>query len=299
MIQSMTGFGRGEAASSVQEGASFRMQVEIKSVNHRYGEVVVRMPKALLVLEERVRRLVSAKLQRGRVDVFISFDEVGSRAANVQVDYELAKTYFQAGRELAAQLGLPQTLTVEQLLRYPDIIKVSEVQEDAENRWPVLQEALEAALAQLLAMRRQEGCNLQEDFARRIALLRERLQTVEARAPQVACEYQEKLLLKLRELLAAAGTAPDESRVLQEAALFADRIGIVEEIVRFRSHLDQFFTTLSVPEPVGRKLDFLLQELNREANTMASKANDFELGKIVVEMKSELEKMREQVQNVE
>ena len=221
MIQSMTGFGRGEATSSVQEGASFRMQVEIKSVNHRYGEVVVRMPKTLLVLEERVRRLVSAKLQRGRVDVFISFEEVGSKAANVQVDYELAKAYFQAGQELAAQLGLPQTLTVEQLLRYPDIIKVSEVQEDAENRWPVLQEALEAALAQLLAMRRQEGCNLQEDFARRIALLRERLQTVEARAPQVACEYQEKLLLKLRELLAAAGTAPDESRVLQEAALFA------------------------------------------------------------------------------
>lgn len=294
MLQSMTGFGRGEAASG-----SLRVQVEIKAVNHRYGEVVLRLPKALAVLEERVRRLVAATLQRGRIDVFVTLEEYGARERKVQVDQALVRAYYQAGEELRALLSLPQTLTVEQLLRYPEVVKVEEVQEDAETRWPVLAEALQAALGALASMRRREGEALQADLHQRRDRLQALVQAVEARAPQVAEEYQQRLLDKLREVLAAAGAAPEESRVLQEVALFADRIGITEEVVRFRSHLGQFAATLQLQEPVGRKLDFILQELNREANTIASKANDFELGKIVVEIKSELEKMREQVQNIE
>lgn len=290
----MTGFGRGEFLDQ-----DHRFIVEIKAVNHRYNETVIRMPKNLGSLEDKIRRSVGTVLSRGRIDIFITLDEYGQKKRAVRVDKELAIAYHNALRELADLFDAAAGEHIYQIAKYPDVIRVEEVAEDVEALWPKLSQALQQAVQNLMNMRLAEGENMQRDLVKRTATIEALLQQVEARAPQVLTEYREKALNRMRELLAAVAAEPDEARLLQETAVFADRTNITEELVRLKSHLIQFRSTLEVDEAVGRKLDFIVQEMNRETNTIASKANDFAIANIVVDMKSEIEKIREQIQNIE
>lgn len=290
----MTGFGRGEFMDN-----HHRFTVEIKAVNHRYNEIVIRMPKNLNSLEDRIRRRVTDSLTRGRIDIYITLEEYGEKKRLLRVDKELAIAYYKALRELANVLDLSADISLQQLASYPDVLKSEEVIEDAEQLWPKLAKSLDSAIEKILQMRIREGENIQKDLSQRLGIIAKHAAVIEERAPQIIAEYNERLLTRLRETLASLGSQPDEARVLQEIACFAERTNFTEELVRLNSHFDQFYRTITSGESVGRKLDFLLQEINRETNTIASKANDFTVANLVVEMKSELEKIREQIQNIE
>lgn len=294
MLKSMTGFGRGEYIDSTH-----RIVVEIKAVNHRYNEIVIRLPKTLGSLEDKVRRGIANTILRGRIDAFITVDEYGEKKRTVRVDKELAMAYHNAMRELAGIFEMPTSDNIFHLSKYPDVLKVEEVAEDVEQLWPKLASAIDSAVINLMKMREAEGANIEHDLLERVGKLYTYIATVEERAPQILIEYRERLLNRMRELLAAVGSEPDETRLLQETAIFADRTNVTEEIVRLKSHLSQFKATVSAPEAVGRKLDFIVQEINRETNTIASKANDSTIANVVVEIKSEIEKVREQIQNIE
>ncbi len=290
----MTGFGRGEYLDH-----EHRLIVEIKAVNHRYNEIVIRMPKNLGSLEDKIRRQVSNVLVRGRIDIFITMDEYGEKKRAVRVDKELAMAYDKSLRELAQLLSGSIDNIVREIAHYPDVIKVEEVTEDVIILWPKLSTAIDMAVSNLMSMRLAEGLSIKEDLVARVAMISSYLITVEERAPQVLAEYREKIVGRMRELLTNIGAEPDEGRLLQETAIFADRTSITEELVRLKSHLTQINSTLHADEAVGRKLDFIIQEINRETNTIASKANDFTIANLMIEIKSEIEKIREQIQNVE
>lgn len=292
MIRSMTGFGRGEST-----GDTGKFIVEMKSVNHRFSEIMVRMPKGLVVLEDRVRRLVAEKVSRGRVDIFINREDSGLRQRHLKVDKDLAMAYYNALKELGREIGSNAEITAETLTRLPEVFSLEEVEEEADALWPGLQEALLGALASLIAMRETEGRTLSQDLLYRIGLIEGLMSTVRDRAPSVAEEYRRRLEKRLEELL--PGTAVDPTRLATEVAMFAERSDITEELKRLESHLEQFRTIVLSGDSVGRKLDFLLQEINREINTIGSKAGDLAIAQAVVEAKSELEKIREQVQNIE
>lgn len=294
MIKSMTGFGRGEFQDN-----EHRLIVEIKAVNHRYNEIVIRMPKNLGPLEDKIRRSVSNLLVRGRIDVFITMDEYGQKKKAVRIDKELAIAYNKALKDLGDLFSISVNDNIQQIAKFPDVIKVEEVTEDVLILWPKLTQAVKIALTNLMSMRLAEGRNIQQDLVLRITDIESYITAVEKRAPQVLVEYKEKILGRMRELLATIGEEPDAGRLLQETAIFADRTSITEELVRLKSHLTQFRAALNADDAVGRKLDFIVQEINRETNTIASKANDFNVANIVVEIKSEIEKVREQIQNIE
>jgi uncharacterized protein (TIGR00255 family) len=290
----MTGFGRGEFQDN-----EHRLIVEIKAVNHRYNEIVIRMPKNLGPLEDKIRRSVSNLLVRGRIDVFITMDEYGQKKKAVRIDKELAIAYNKALKDLGDLFSISVNDNIQQIAKFPDVIKVEEVTEDVLILWPKLTQAVKIALTNLMSMRLAEGRNIQQDLVLRITDIESYITAVEKRAPQVLVEYKEKILGRMRELLATIGEEPDAGRLLQETAIFADRTSITEELVRLKSHLTQFRVALNADDAVGRKLDFIVQEINRETNTIASKANDFNVANIVVEIKSEIEKVREQIQNIE
>jgi len=294
VLKSMTGFGRGEYLDN-----GHRLIVEIKAVNHRYNEIVIRMPKNLGPLEDKIRRTVSNTLVRGRIDIFITMDEYGQKKRAVRVDKELAMAYHESLRALAELFSTSINDYLDHIAKYPDVIKVEEVTEDVLVLWPKLSSAVDMAISNLMSMRLAEGFNIRQDLVSRIDRITSYLITVEQRAPGVLVEYREKILGRMRELLESVGTEPDEGRLLQEAALFADRTSITEELVRLKSHLIQIGTALNADDAVGRKLDFIIQEINRETNTIASKANDFTIANLMVEIKSEIEKVREQIQNIE
>ena len=294
MLKSMTGFGRGEYLDN-----GYRFIVEIKAVNHRYNEIVIRMPKNLGSLEDKIRRTVSNTLVRGRIDIFITMDEFGEKKRTVRVDKELAMAYHESLRALAELFSTSIKDHVDQIANYPDVIKVEEVAEDVLVLWPKISSAVDMAVSNLMSMRLAEGLAIKRDLVSRIDSITTYLITVEERVPGVLLDYRMKILGRMRELLATIGAEPDEGRLLQESAIFADRTSITEELVRLKSHLLQIGTALNADEPVGRKLDFIIQEINRETNTIASKANDFTIANLMVEIKSEIEKVREQVQNIE
>jgi uncharacterized protein (TIGR00255 family) len=292
MPRSMTGFGRGDAT-----GNAGRIVVEIKAVNHRFSEVVFRMPRQFGALEEQARKLILAAVSRGRVDVFVTW-EAPARARGVQVDKELAMAYYSTLNELGKKIGSKSELTLDTLAKLPDVLKVAEGEITPEELWPAFETALVQAIASLVAMREREGLSLAADLTARLGRV-EGLRAVVAKvAPQVAEEYRNRLTRRLDELL-PPGNAVDPQRLAQEVAIFADRSDISEELQRLGSHIAQFRETLDGGEAVGRKLDFLVQELGREVNTIGSKANDAAITIQVVEAKSELEKIREQVQNLE
>lgn len=297
MLKSMTGFGRGEYVDNAH-----RLTVEIKAVNHRYNEIVIRMPRNLNVFEDKIRRHLSNVLLRGRIDVFINIDEYGQKNREVRVDKDLAIAYHNALKELTELFAIPgsgKAENVYHIAKYPDVIRVEDIEEDALLLWEKLSQALDIASRNLLTMRMAEGSNIAQDLTARIEKLSGFIAAIEERAPQIMVEYREKLLNRMRDTLATLNVGLDEARILQEVALVAERINFTEELVRLKSHLSQFQQTLLVEEPVGRKLDFIVQEINRETNTIASKANDYCVANIVVDVKSEIEKIREQIQNIE
>jgi len=299
LLKSMTGFGRGK-----YEEDNFSIVIEIKSVNHRFNEVAIRSPHFLNGLEDRIRKTITTAVSRGRMDVFITAVYTSADAYKVTVDKPLAAAYHKALLELGQVIGA-ENLTfnyqaeVMHLSRLPDVLTVQEGDFDVEAYWPKVKQALDEALSMLITMRETEGSNIGTDFVKRADLIEEKLGLVEARSPQVVQEYEAKLQERLTKLLQDNNLKADPDRLLQEVAIFADRTSITEECVRLHSHLKQFRGILQVPEPVGRKLDFLIQEFNREANTIASKCSDCHIAQIVVEMKAEIEKIREQIQNIE
>ena len=299
MLKSMTGFGRGQ-----YEDENFSVTVEMKTVNHRYNEVAIRLPRFLNPLEDKIRKAILKTVNRGRIDVFINADYTSSENCTLKVDKNLAAAYHRALQEVGSAIGLEElTLNSAQevmyLSRCQDVINVKEGFFDVETVWPKVEQAVAEALKNLVAMRETEGGNIYGDFIYRADLIAEKLTQIEARSPMVVEEYQAKLTERLNNLLADHNITVEPERLLQEVAIFADRASITEEIVRLKSHIKQFKNIINSDQPVGRKLDFLIQEFNREANTIASKANDYTLAQIVVEIKAEIEKIREQIQNIE
>lgn len=299
MLKSMTGFGRGQ-----YEDENFSVTVEMKTVNHRYNEVAIRLPRFLNPLEDKIRKTILKTVNRGRIDVFINADYTSSENCTLKVDKNLAAAYHRALQEVGSAIGLEElTLNSAQevmyLSRCQDVINVKEGFFDVETVWPKVEQAVAEALKNLVAMRETEGGNIYGDFIYRADLIAEKLTQIEARSPMVVEEYQAKLSDRLNNLLADHNITVEPERLLQEVAIFADRASITEEIVRLKSHIKQFKNIINSDQPVGRKLDFLIQEFNREANTIASKANDYTLAQIVVEIKAEIEKIREQIQNIE
>lgn len=295
MFKSMTGFGRGEYLDS-----SHRFIVEIRSVNHRFNEIVIRVPKHLGGVEDRIRKSISGTLARGRIDIVITADDFIERRRTIRVDKGLADAYFQAVKDVSETCGLDiHAVSAYDVAKFPDVLKVEEVSEDLETLWPKLAEAIDKALANLMTMRTTEGENIYRDLTARIDRIRELGAAIAVRAPAVVEEYREKLRERVREILSEVNAAPDEARLLQEVAIMADRTNVTEELVRLDSHLDQFGQAMRGETAVGRKLDFILQELNRETNTIGSKSNDMSTSGLMVELKSEIEKVREQIQNIE
>lgn len=292
MVKSMTGFGRGEAV-----GQAGRVVVEMKAVNHRFAEVVFRMPKQFNALEDPARKLVQSRVSRGRIDLFVSW-EAAAQARGVKVDKELAMAYYKALTELAREIGSNTELTLDTLAKLPDVLTVADGEMTATELWPVFESAVAQALDNLMAMREREGSSLAGDLTARLFTVEAFADTVRSRAPHVVDEYRSRLAKRLEDLLPQGNTL-DPQRLAQEVAIFADRSDISEEVERLASHLQQFRQSLTDTEAVGRKLDFLVQEIGREINTVGSKANDALITARVVEAKGELEKIREQIQNLE
>jgi uncharacterized protein (TIGR00255 family) len=292
MLTSMTGFGAGDLATAIS-----RYAVEVRSLNHRFLEIVVRVPRELAPLEDRIRSLVQGRILRGRVEVAIMRDNYGKRARAVKVDLDLAKTFTTALNELKQALELPGSPDLSMLAALPDLIRIEEQKEDLEAAWTAMAAGVEIALNHLVAMREREGARLTVDLNRRVDRLSERIDDVERRAPAVVREHAARLSQRIEELV---GTVPvDEGRLAAEVAIFADRSDITEEITRFRSHLAQMRQILAGSGAAGRTLEFLVQELGREVNTIGSKANDVEISRAVIAVKGELESLREQIQNLE
>ena len=291
-MKSMTGFGRGEV-----ETDGFHIAVEIKTVNHRYFEPNVRYPRALSALEPAVRAKAKEKIVRGKTDIQISYINLNGRSEIVVVNETLLHNYVEAIREAAERESLLYDLKASDVLNLPDVLTTQDVPEDADSLWPLLEQALDAALEGLNEMREREGANLAADLSEKVRHLEAITTELEAEAPQVVIHYRERLHERMKELLEKGSL--DEDRLEAEVAVYADKCAIDEELTRLHSHCRQFLQILEAEGPVGRQLDFLTQELNREANTIASKANALPVSRKALAMKNEIEKIREQVQNIE
>ena len=288
----MTGYGRARATRNLRD-----ITVEVRSVNNRYLDCTVKMPRMYAFAEDAVKARVQKAVSRGKVDVFISVDASAADVAKVNVNTALAAQYAEALKVLAAVCGGEERVTPEQLARFPDVLTVTKADEDLETVSADLCAVLDEALASYNAMRAVEGEKLAEDIGGRLSAIEGMTAQVEERSPETVREYREKLMAKMREVLQS--TTIDEQRILQEAAIYADKIAVDEETVRLRSHVSQLRGMLASDQPMGRKMDFLIQELNRESNTIGSKCSNLDIARIVVDLKGEVEKIREQVQNIE
>ncbi|HWF20288.1 MAG TPA: YicC/YloC family endoribonuclease [Verrucomicrobiae bacterium] len=293
-MKSMTGYGRGECA---QKG--FKVTVELSSVNRKQSEISVALPRELEVLEAQLRDVINRSISRGRLTARVALHSADGRLpGQVRLNVPLAKAYVRELNQLAKDLKLDGPITLDMLIRVPGVVQTDEEMADAEDFWSAVEKALQQALATLVKMREREGAHLAKDLARRIDLMRRATTQVQKRAPEVQKRYREQLLLRIK----SAGVetpGDDDERLLKEVVYFADRSDISEELTRLQSHFQQFDDCLNSKEPVGRTLDFLAQEINREVNTIGSKANDSLISRAVVTLKAELEKFREQAQNVE
>lgn len=292
MIKSMTGFGRCEIV-----GNNRKFTVEMKSVNHRYLDVNIRIPKKLSFFESAVRTELKNYISRGKVDVFISYEDFSENTSSVRYNREIAEEYLMYLRQMAQDFNLEEDVRVSTLSKYPEVFTMEEQSLDEEELWKGLQKAIDGAAQMFVRTRIEEGEHLKEDLTGKLNGMLKLVDFVAERSPQIVTEYREKLEEKVRELL--EDTAVDESRLLTEVTLFADRVCVDEEIVRLRSHIETTGKTLNEGGSVGRKLDFLAQEMNREANTILSKANDLDISNCAIELKTEIEKVREQIQNIE
>lgn len=292
MIKSMTGYG--SAKGYVED---LKITVELKSVNNRYLDTSVRMPRNFIFAEDAVKSAVQAKISRGKVDVFVSVDSFESDGVVVRVNEALLKSYLDALRHIAGEYALTDDLTVSSVSRLPDVLTIEKKDQDAEAITAGILEITARALDDFDVMREREGQKLKDDVLSRLKTIEALLSVVERDAPKTVEDYRARLRQKMEEVLNGAGV--DENRLLQEAALYADHIAVDEETVRLRSHIAQLRTMLSGGSPIGRKIDFLIQEFNREANTIGSKCQNSDIAHTVVDLKSEIEKIREQIQNIE
>ena len=292
MVKSMTGYGRAREMRSGRD-----ITVEVRSVNNRYLDCTVKMPRMYAFAEDTVKQHVQKAISRGKVDVFITVDASAADVAKVTVNREVAAQYAAALHELAEVCGTESHVTPETLSRFPDVLTVTKADEDLETVSADLCVVLDKALAAYNEMRAVEGAKLAEDIGNRLVFIENYTSQVEERSPQTVAEYRAKLTARMQEVLQS--TTIDQQRILTEAAIYADKVAVDEETVRLRSHVAQLRTMLTSDEPMGRKMDFLIQEVNRESNTIGSKCNDVAIAQVVVGLKAEVEKMREQVQNVE
>ena len=292
MIKSMTGFGRAELQDEVR-----RFTVEIKSVNHRYLDFNMKMPKKLSVFEAAIRGVLKEYMQRGKVDVFISCEDFSSGRMQLHYNSELAGRYLEYFRQMEKEFALENDIKVSHLSRCPEVLTMEEQEIDVEELWSELEKALRAAGEQFAASRQVEGENLKRDLTAKLDSLQANVRRIEERAPEILSEYRNRLETKMKELL--EDTQMEDSRIAAEVVIFADKICTDEETVRLNSHIENMKTALNDGEGIGRKLDFIAQEMNREANTILSKANDLETTNIAIELKTEIEKIRAQIHNIE
>ncbi len=292
MLKSMTGYGKAESVTD-----SGKLSIEIRSVNHRYGEISVKLPRQFMSLEGEIKKRISNRFKRGKIDLFINFEQPSGVAALPQVNLAMAKAYHDAFLTLNHHLGIYEPVPASIIIAQKDVLVSQEMAPDMEGITAALFSTLTDAMDSFGDMRCKEGEALFAEIAGRIAIINELVEAVAVRTPVAVAANVDRLKERIVKLL--ADVQLDEMRFAQEAALIADRMEVTEELVRLRSHFMQFDSLLSLDEPVGRKLDFLLQEMNREVNTIGSKANDAEIAAMVIELKSEMEKVREQIQNVE
>jgi len=292
MIKSMTGFGRSE----VSEGAR-KFTVEMKTVNHRYLDVTIKMPKKLNMFESAIRNELKNHIQRGKVDIFISYEDTSENNVMIKYNRDIAAEYMKYLNAMAEEFGLDNDVRVSTLSRYPEVLSMEEQNTDEEEIWKLLQKAVAAAAEGLAESRVREGENLRADLLAKLDDMQKNVEFIAERSPQIIAEYRQKLSDKVHELL--AGVAVDENRIATEVTIFADKICVDEEMVRLRSHIETVRKALTDGGSIGRKLDFLAQEMNREANTILSKANDLTVSDCGIELKTTIEKIREQIQNIE
>ena len=293
MAISMTVFGRGEYKDD-----NYQFLVECKTINHKYADINIRLPRKLSFLEDKARILVKDYIKRGRVDLYIKLDLLGSEDVNLKFDEALATQYVSILKQIKDKFDLVDAISVMNIAKFPDVIKTEEKEDDEDKLWSMLKVALENALLKLKEMRSEEGKKLAEDIQNRCDLLKNYIEDIEKYSYNVVIDYKEKLKNRISDMLEDPSII-DESRLAQEVAIYADKSSITEEIVRFKSHIEQLKNTVVKNESIGRKIDFLIQEMNRETNTIGSKSSDLNITNLVVEVKSELEKIREQIQNIE
>ena len=292
MIKSMTGYGR-----AVGVFADKQITVELRSVNNRYLDCAVKLPRLYAFCEDAVKQAVKQSVSRGKVDVFVTVNLTQSTDVSIALNKPVLEGYLAALRSVAADYPVRDDISVSTLSRLPDVFTVEKAEQDEDALKAQLLSVVEEALAGYDVMRKAEGEALAKDLTAKANVILEKVAFVEDRSPRSVAEYREKLYAKMQEVLSSASV--DEARILTEAAIFADKVAVDEETVRLRSHLDQLQTMLKAAEPIGRELDFLMQEINRETNTIGSKCSDLEIARTVVDMKAELEKIREQIQNIE
>ncbi|MBQ7740617.1 MAG: YicC family protein [Eubacterium sp.] len=292
MLKSMTGFGR-----AVNEIGGYVITVELKSVNHRYFEFSSRIPRQYGFLDDKVKSYINSKVARGKVECFIGIEALNTEDADVAVNNTMASAYVKALKELEEKYDLKNDYGALSVSKFPEVLVVKKAEQDEEALWSYVKETADCALEKFISMRETEGEKMKEDISSRASYILEVVGFIEERSPETVKEYNDKLKERVSELI--GDVSLDEARIIQEVAILADKVAVAEETVRLRSHIDQLNAFLNSEEPVGRKMDFLVQEINREANTIGSKASDVEIARKVVEIKAEVEKIREQIQNIE
>lgn len=292
MIKSMTGFGR-----ATKEIDGYVISVELKSVNHRYFEFNCRIPRQYGFIEDKMKSYVNSKVARGKIDCFVSIEALNTDSAEVVVNHTMASAYIKALKELSSEYDLKEDFGTNSVSHYPDVLVVKKAEEDEEKLWSYVKEVATEAIDKFISMREVEGEKMKEDIYSRGQYILDAVSFVEKRSPETVKEYNSKLVERVHELL--GDVSLDEGRILQEVAIYADKVAVAEETVRLRSHIEQLNNFLNSKEAIGRKMDFLVQEINRETNTIGSKANDVEIARKVVDIKAEIEKIREQIQNIE
>lgn len=292
MLKSMTGFGRYEAVTD-----AYKLSVEMKAVNHRYLDLSIKMPKKFNYFEASIRTLLKKYIQRGKVDLFINYEDYTEGNLSLKYNKVLAAEYMHAFQQMAEQFQIPNDITVSGLSRFPEVLTMEQTPEDEEQLWMILSQAISQAAERFVETRLQEGEHLRDDLIKKLDYMLELVAFIEERSPRIVEEYRAKLTDKVKELLNSA--AIDESRIVTEVTIYADKICTDEEMVRLRSHIETMKAKLTAGGSIGRELDFIAQEMNREANTTLSKANDLETADKAIALKTEIEKVREQIQNIE
>ena len=293
MIRSMTGFGHGEVSNDKNQ----KVTVEMKSVNHRYCDISLKLPKKLAMFEANIRNIMKEYASRGKIDIYVSYEDLSETAVSLHYNQAMAAEYMQVFKKMQEDFNIETKITAEALAKYPEVVTIEEVQQDEEVWWELLEAALRQAAEKFVETRTIEGANLKRDLLGKLDQMAADVAFIEERSPQIIAEYRSKLEEKVKEFL--EDSTIEENRIAAEVTLYADKIAVDEEIVRLQSHISSMTDVLESDESIGRKLDFMAQEMNREANTILSKSSDVDLADHAIELKTNVEKVREQIQNIE